>query len=101
MPNQVDTTGIERVEVFRGPTAFLNGALPNAVGGTINLVPKRATDDPITRATVLFDSDSQFGGSLDVGRRFGPDNAIGARASASYSSGADRRQQPDVRTAWP
>ena len=38
-------TGIERVEVFRGPSAFLNGALPSAVGGTINLVPKRATDD--------------------------------------------------------
>ncbi len=46
VPNEVDTTGIERVEVFRGPSAFLNGALPQAVGGTINLVPKRATDAP-------------------------------------------------------
>ncbi len=87
VPNQVDTTGIERVEVFRGPTAFLNGALPNAVGGTINLVPKRATDAPITQATLLFNSDSQLGGSLDVGRRFGPDNELGLRAGATYYSG--------------
>jgi len=87
VPNQVDTTGIERVEVFRGPTAFLNGALPNAVGGTINLVPKRATDAPITQGTLLFNSDSQLGGSLDVGRRFGPDNELGLRAGATYYSG--------------
>jgi iron complex outermembrane receptor protein len=87
VPNQVDTTGIERVEVFRGPTAFLNGALPNAVGGTINLVPKRATDAPITQATLLFNSDSQLGGSLDVGRRFGPNDELGLRAGATYYSG--------------
>lgn len=87
VPNQADMTGIERVEVFRGPTAFLNGALPSAVGGTINLVPKRATDAPITQAMLLFNSDAQLGGSVDVGRRFGPDNEIGLRANATYYSG--------------
>jgi len=87
VPNQADMTGIERVEVFRGPTAFLNGALPSAVGGTINLVPKRATDAPITQGTLLYNSDSQLGGSLDVGRRFGPDNELGLRAGGTYYSG--------------
>lgn len=87
VPNEADTTGIERVEVFRGPSAFLNGALPNAVGGTINLVPKRATDAPITQASALYSSDAQFGGTLDVGRRFGPDNEIGIRVNGSYISG--------------
>jgi iron complex outermembrane receptor protein len=87
VPNQADMTGIERVEVFRGPTAFLNGALPSAVGGTINLVPKRATDAPITQVTALYNSDAQFGGMADVGRRFGPDNEIGLRAGATYYSG--------------
>lgn len=87
VPNQVDTTGIERVEVFRGPTAFLNGALPSAVGGTINLVPKRATDRPITQVAALYLSDAQFGGTADVGRRFGPDNALGVRANATYTNG--------------
>jgi len=87
VPNQVDMTGIERVEVFRGPTAFLNGALPSAVGGTINLVPKRATDEPITQVTALYNSDAQLGGTADVGRRFGPNNEIGLRAGATYYSG--------------
>ncbi len=87
VPNQVDVTGIERVEVFRGPTAFLNGALPNAVGGTINLVPKRATDAPITQFSALYNSDAQFGGTMDVGRRFGPDNELGLRAGGTYYSG--------------
>ncbi len=87
VPAQADTTGIERVEVFRGPTAFLNGALPDAVGGTINLVPKRATDDPITRVAALYLSDSQVGGTADVGRRFGPDNAVGVRVNATYTNG--------------
>lgn len=87
VPNQADMTGIERVEVFRGPTAFLNGALPSAVGGTINLVPKRATDEPITQVTALYNSDAQLGGTADVGRRFGPSNEIGLRAGATYYSG--------------
>ena len=87
VPNQADMTGIERVEVFRGPTAFLNGALPSAVGGTINLVPKRATDTPIAQVTALYNSDAQLGGTADVGRRFGPDNEIGLRAGATYYSG--------------
>lgn len=87
VPNQADMTGIERVEVFRGPTAFLNGALPSAVGGTINLVPKRATDAPITQVTALYNSDAQLGGTADVGRRFGPENELGLRAGATYYSG--------------
>ena len=87
VPGQVDTTGIERVEVFRGPSAFLNGALPQAVGGTINLVPKRATNEPITQVSALYLSDAQLGGTADVGRRFGPDQSIGVRANATYTSG--------------
>lgn len=86
-PSQVDLTGIERVEILRGPTAFLNGALPGAVGGTINLVPKRATDAPITQVTGYFQTDAQFGGTVDVGRRFGPENEVGLRANATYFGG--------------
>ncbi|MPZ30467.1 MAG: TonB-dependent siderophore receptor [Rhodospirillales bacterium] len=87
VPGQADTTGVERVEVFRGPSAFLNGALPSAVGGTINLVPKRATSEPITQASALYLSDAQLGGTVDIGRRFGPDQSVGLRANATYTSG--------------
>ena len=42
---------LERVEVFRGASAFLNGAAPggSGVGGAINLVPKRAPEAPLNR----------------------------------------------------
>jgi iron complex outermembrane recepter protein len=87
VPAEADMTGIERVEVFRGPTAFLNGALPSAVGGTVNLVPKRATSEPITRAAALYQSSSQFGGTVDFGRRFGPDESLGLRLNGLYLNG--------------
>ncbi len=86
--NSINLLGIERIEIFRGPSALLSGMAPSgAVGGTINFVPKRATDAPITQATANYASASQFGGSFDVGRRFGPDNALGLRVNAGYSGG--------------
>lgn len=84
----VPMAGIERVEVFRGPTAMLNGMAPRgAVGGTINFVPKRAPDAGIAQATALYSMNANFGGQLDYGRRFGPDNALGVRANAYFSGG--------------
>ncbi len=78
----------ERVEVLKGPSALLNGMSPNGViGGAINIVPKRAGDDPLTRLTVGLDSDSLFGAHLDVGRRFGPTNEWGVRINASLQDG--------------
>ena len=62
----------ERIEVLKGPSALLNGMPPGgSVGGTINLVPKRAGDEPLTRLTASYVSDAQPGGHIDVGRRLG------------------------------
>ena len=84
----IDLTGIERIEVFRGPTAMLSGMSPiGTVGGTINLVPKRAADTPITQATARYASDGQVGGLIDFGRRFGPDDAVGLRITGSFMAG--------------
>ena len=45
----VPTEFLERVEVLKGPGALLNGMAPfGAVGGSINLVTKHASDAPIT-----------------------------------------------------
>lgn len=86
--NSINLLGIERIEVFRGPSALLSGMAPSgAIGGTINLVPKRATDAPITQATARYASAGQVGGQVDFGRRFGPDNALGLRINAGYSGG--------------
>ncbi|MDS7594628.1 TonB-dependent siderophore receptor [Agrobacterium tumefaciens] len=78
--------GIERVEVLKGPTAFVNGGV-GRVGGTINLVPKRATDEPLTRLTTSYISDSQLWNHADIGRRFGPAGEWGIRANGSYRFG--------------
>jgi iron complex outermembrane receptor protein len=78
----------ERVEVLKGPSALLNGMAPNgSVGGAVNLVTKRAYDEPLTRLTTKYISDSQMGGNIDVGRRFGENKEFGVRINGAYLSG--------------
>ncbi len=70
---------LERVEIFKGANSCLT-ARPAAVSaGMINLEPKRAEDLPTARVGVDYTSDSQVGGTLDLGRRFGDNNQFGAR----------------------
>jgi|SRR5690554_2974719 len=80
---------VERVEVFRGANAFLNGAAPggSGVGGTVNLVPKRAPADGVKRLTAGYESDSQYQAALDIGQRFGQDEAWGLRLNAVRRDG--------------
>jgi len=78
----------ERIEVLKGPSAMLNGMSPSgAIGGTINVVPKRAHDEPMNRATAAYSSAAQFGGAVDVGRRFGPEKELGVRLNGAYRAG--------------
>nr|WP_314874190.1 TonB-dependent siderophore receptor [uncultured Pseudomonas sp.] len=78
----------ERIEVLKGPSALLNGMPPNgSVAGTVNLVPKRAGEQPLTRLTTSYMSDAQLGGHLDVGRRFGQDQQFGVRFNQVYRDG--------------
>lgn len=84
----IGMTGIEKVEVFRGPTALLYGlSVGAAVGGMVNLVSKRAPDEDITQVTARYGSTLQAGGEADVARRFGPDKSLGIRAGASFFGG--------------
>lgn len=74
---------LERVEVFRGANAFLNGAAPNgsALGGSFNLVPKRAPNQALNRVTLGFENDGQALLAGDVARRFGEGERFGIRAN--------------------
>ncbi|MBK0065082.1 MULTISPECIES: TonB-dependent receptor [unclassified Acinetobacter] len=86
--NRIPTEFLERVEVFRGTSALLNGmSLGGAVGGVINVVPKRAGQQDITRVTTTYTSDSNLGLHLDVGRRFGDEKQFGVRVNALKSGG--------------
>ena len=88
---------IERVEVLKGPSALLNGMAPfGTIGGAINIVPKRAGDSPLLQVTPSYASDGQFGGHVDVGRRFGTDGRVGVRINGVYRDGdtaLDRQSQ--------
>jgi iron complex outermembrane receptor protein len=79
--------GIERVEILKGPSSFLSGG-EGRVGGTINLIPKRAGDEPLTRVTTSYISNAQFGTHVDLGRRFGEFNQWGVRFNGAYRDGA-------------
>lgn len=88
---------IERVEILKGPSAFLNGMAPSGgIGGNINLVTKRATDLPVTQLTTSYYSRGQLGAHLDLGRRFGVDNSLGIRFNGAYrdgKTGVDQQSQ--------
>lgn len=88
VPRQVmDAQMLERVEVFKGANSLVNGAAASGVGGMINLEPKRAEDLPVTSVGVDYTSDSQLGGTLDTGRRFGDNNQFGARINLVHREG--------------
>lgn len=79
----------ERVEVLRGASTFLTGAAPGGggIGGTINLLPKRAGNEDLNQVTVSGASGSQKHIAVDLSRRFGPDNATGIRVNAVHREG--------------
>ena len=90
LPRQYIATELfERVEVQRGASAMLNGAAPSGgnSGGTINLLPKRADNDPLRQLTVGYGQGNQGKVAVDVSDRFGTDDAIGVRFNAAYQDG--------------
>lgn len=80
---------LDRVEVFRGATAFLNGAAPggSGVGGAVNLVPKRARHEPLTRLTAGWEGGDEIYAAADISRRFGEQDAWGGRLNIASRSG--------------
>lgn len=71
----------DSVQVLNGSSAFLNGAAPggSGLGGSVNLIPKRAGIRDLNRVTLNYTSRSHIGGSFDLSRRFGGDDAFGVR----------------------
>ncbi|RZI99206.1 MAG: hypothetical protein EOP39_25000 [Rubrivivax sp.] len=77
---------MERVEVFRGANTFLSGGASGGaspagggLGGLINVVPKRAPNEPLNRVTFGVQSGGQLSAAADIARRFGADQSTGLR----------------------
>lgn len=89
----------ERIDVLKGPSALLYGMPPNgSVGGAVNLVTKRADDEPLTRITTSYLSDSQLGGHVDIGRRFGDQKQFGVRFNGVIRDGESAIPEQDTAT---
>ncbi|MFT4066548.1 TonB-dependent siderophore receptor [Paraburkholderia sp.] len=90
VPNwRIGTDSLERIELLKGPGAFLYGMAPGGgVGGNVNIITKRADAEPLTEITTDYSSDSVFGGHVDIGRRFGDQKQYGVRLNASMTGGS-------------
>ena len=89
-PRQIiGTESLERVELFKGSNAFINGVTPSGsgIGGAVNLQTKHAEDVPTRSFALDYGSDSQVGEHVDLGQRFGEDNRFGARLNLAQREG--------------
>ena len=79
---------VERVEVLRGASAFLNGAAPggSGLGGAVNVMPKRAGNTPQASITLGVDG-GQLSEAIDVGHRWGEHKELGLRGNVVHSEG--------------
>lgn len=88
-----------RVEVLKGPSALLNGMPPSgSVAGTVNLVTKRAGEEPLLRVSPTYMSSSQWGGTIDASRRFGQNKQFGVRINGVYQDGSGPVRKQDLKT---
>ncbi|HKE41521.1 MAG TPA: TonB-dependent siderophore receptor [Casimicrobiaceae bacterium] len=71
----------QRVETLKGANALMFGVASPA--GIINFVTKRAGPRDITTFGVAGNSFGQYGGLLDVGRRYGLEQELGVRVNYS------------------
>lgn len=77
---------VERVELLKGPSALLNGDV-GRVGGSVNMITKRAGTEPLTQLTTSYVSRSHLGAHIDIGRRYGENKEFGIRYNGSYRNG--------------
>lgn len=87
---------IERMDITSGPNAAVNGVSMSNNGtnsgatpapGTINIVTKKAGDEPITRFTESFSGRGNFAEFIDVARRTGKNNEWGIRVLGEHMKG--------------
>lgn len=80
---------LERVEVIRGAHSFINGAAPagGSVGGSVNLLPKRAPNAPLSEVTLGVETGGQHYTALDLARRLGPEGRTGVRVNIAHRDG--------------
>lgn len=91
LPDTYVANGVERVEVVRGPSSLLYGS--NAMGGSINIITKRATEEGLSgRSRAMFGSftTQKFNTAVSYRKgRFGATAAGQVDRSNGYRSGSE------------
>lgn len=78
----------DRVEVLKGPGTLMRGIPPGgSVGGSINIVTKRAPDAPINNYTLAYTGAANVTAAAEISRRYGEDKAWGVRLNAVKRQG--------------
>ena len=79
----------QSVQVLNGSSAFINGAAPggSGIGGSVNLMPKRAEGRDLNRLTVNYTGPEHIGGAFDISRRFGANGEWGVRINGTARRG--------------
>ncbi|WP_249212938.1 MULTISPECIES: TonB-dependent siderophore receptor [unclassified Tatumella] len=101
LPRQIlPLEDVERVEIIKGSTAFMNGvpAAGSGAGGNINIESKHATSTPVRRISVDYTSRQQPGVSADIGQRFGDRDQFGIRANLVQREGETQIHREKDRT---
>jgi outer membrane receptor protein involved in Fe transport len=78
----MDTFSVERVELLRGPSAFLYGE--GTAGGSMNQLTKQALPYNFQKAAFTFGSNRLMRGEVDVNRKLGDQLAL--RLSLAYQA---------------
>lgn len=86
-----DTYAIERVEVLRGPTAFLYGE--GGAGGLLNQLTKKPAWQNFQRANLIAGSDDLYRVELDVNRRLS--DLMAVRLATAYHQGGGSQNHED------
>jgi len=88
LDGRIALDAFERVDVLKGASAFLTGlGGASSLGGVINYVPKTAQGAPVRDVYLQYVSNAQLGVGVDLGNRFGVDQAFGLRLNASVRDG--------------
>lgn len=83
------TNFIGNIDVLGGPSLVYSGSTTqNVIGGTVNYRSKVADKEVTNNVKIKYTGTSNFQESVDVGRRFGNDQAWGIRINALTGDGS-------------
>ena len=97
----VPMAAFERIDVTAGPNTGISGSgvqyESSTAGGIINLISKKAGEQPLFRYRQTFSGKGSFGEYLDLSSRFGKDKSWGLRINTELLNGETSVDKTDIK----